>query len=69
MFQRELVCTAVAAHNVHESKQAGKVQEGGTTSIVGFGEVTSYVKKVGRDEDGLGCWSWILFEGLEGHNT
>jgi hypothetical protein len=46
IFQQEVACTAVAAHNVHESKQAGKVQEGGT-GIVGFGEVTSYVKKVG----------------------
>ena len=30
MFQREIACTAVAAHNVHEWQQAGRVQEGRT---------------------------------------
>jgi len=53
MFQRELACTAVSAHNIHESKHAGRVQEGGTGSIC-FGDITGYMKKVGRDEEGLG---------------
>jgi hypothetical protein len=68
MFQQELACTAVFAHNVHESNHAGRVQEGGTGTIC-FGDITGYVKKVGRDEDGLGQWSWILLGGVAGHNT
>jgi hypothetical protein len=68
MFQRELACTAVAAHNVHESRNAGKVQEGGTGGIC-FGDATGYIRKVGRDEEGLGRWSWILLGGAEGHKT
>jgi hypothetical protein len=66
MFQQELACTAIAAHNVHEGKQAGRVQEGGMGSIC-FGEATGYIKKVGRDEEGLGCWCWILLGGTDGH--
>ncbi len=68
MFQRELVCTAVAAHNAHKDKHVGRVQEGGTGSIC-FGDATGYVKKVGRNEEGLGQWSWVLLGGAEGHNT
>ena len=37
VFQQELASTAVGAHNVHEAKIAGRVQEGGTGSIC-FGE-------------------------------
>ncbi len=43
MFQREIACTAVAAHNVHEWKQAGRVQEGGTGAIC-FGEAVGGVR-------------------------
>ncbi len=68
MFQREIACTAIAAHNVHEWQQAGRVQEGGTGAIC-FGDATGYIRKVGKDEEGLGCWSWILFGGSDGHTT
>jgi hypothetical protein len=68
MFQRELACTAVAAHNTHESRSAGRVQEGGTGGIC-FGDATGYVRSVGRDEEGLGRWCWILLGGSEGHKT
>ncbi len=51
MFQREIACTAITAHNVHERQQAGRVQEGGTGAIC-FG-----IRKVGKDEEGLGRWS------------
>ncbi len=68
MFQQELVCTAVSENNVHENKHTGRVQEGGTGTIC-FGDITGYVKKVGRDEDGLGQWSWILLVGTAGHTT
>ncbi len=46
MFQRELACTAISAHNIHEAKFAGQTQEGGT-GIIFFGEVTGYIKKTG----------------------
>ena len=42
MFQREIACTVIAAHNVHEWQQAGGVQEGGTGAICfGMQQVTS----------------------------
>ena len=63
MFQRELACTAVGAHNVHEAKIAGRVQEGGTGSIC-FGETVGYVRKTGKDEEGLGRWCWIYLAGI-----
>ena len=68
MFQREIACTAVAAHNIHKWQQAGRVQEGGTCAIC-FGEATGFVRKVGKDKEGLGRWSWILFGGSDGHTT
>jgi hypothetical protein len=68
MFQRELACTAVLAHNIHESNHTGRVQEGGTGSIC-FGDITGYVKKVGQDEEGLGQWCWMFLGGAAGHNT
>ncbi len=68
MFQQELACTAVSLHNVHKDKHTGRVQEGGTGAIC-FGECMGYIKKVGRDEAGLGRWSWILMGGTNGHNT
>jgi hypothetical protein len=67
MFQQKLAFTAISAHNVHEGKYAGRVQEGDTGTIC-FGEGTGYVKKVGRDKEGLGQWCWILLGGTEGHN-
>ncbi len=33
LFQREIACTAVAAHNIHEGQYAGQVQEGGTGAV------------------------------------
>jgi len=68
MFQRELACVAVGAHNVHEAKIAGRVQEGGTGSIC-FGEAVGYVQKTGKDDEGLGRWSWLLLSGSNGHKT
>ena len=68
MFQRELACTAVGAHNVHKAKIAGKVQEGGTGSIC-FGESVGYIRKTGEDDKGLGRWSWILLGGNNKHQT
>jgi hypothetical protein len=68
MFQWEIACTAVASYNTHKGKHAARVQEGGTGAVC-FGDATGYIKKVGKGEVGLGCWSWILFGELDGHNT
>ena len=68
MFQRQIACAAIAAHNVHEGQQAGRVQEGGTGAVC-FGDVTGYIQKMGKDEEGLGRWSWILLGGSDGHMT
>jgi hypothetical protein len=68
MFQREIACTAVAAHNIHERKHMGRVQEG-RTGTISFGDATGYIRKVGKDEEGLGHWSWILFGGSNDHKT
>jgi hypothetical protein len=68
MFEQELACTAISAHNTQEDKHAGQVQEGGT-GIICFGECTGYIKKVGRGKAVLGRWSWSLMGGTNGHNT
>ncbi len=66
MFQWELAFTAVLAHNVHEDKHTGWVQEEGT-DIICFGVCMGYIKKVQRDEAELGSWSWILMGGTNRH--
>ncbi len=68
MFQREIACAAVAAHNVHKWQQAGRVQEGGTGAIC-FRVATGFIRKVGKDKEGLGRWSWIFLGGSDGHTT
>ncbi len=68
MFQWEIACTAVAAHNTHERQHAGQVQEGRTGAVC-FRDAMEYIKKVGKDEEGRRHWCWILFGGLDGHNT
>ncbi len=44
------------------------MQEGRTGAIC-FGDATGYIWKVGKDKEGLGRWSWILFGGSDGHTT
>ncbi len=68
MFQQELACTAVLAHNVHEAKFAGRVQEGGTGTIC-FGDLVGYIKKTGWDSEGLSRWCWVLLGSTNRHNT
>ncbi len=68
MFQRKIVCTAVSAHNVHKARYTGRMQEGGTGTIC-FGKATGYITKTGRDEEGLGRWSWVKPSGANGHST
>ncbi len=59
---------AVLAHNVHKAKCAGRVQEGGTGTIC-FGDLVRYIKKMERDNEGLGGWCLVLLGGNNGHNT
>ncbi len=40
MFQLEIACTPVAAHNTHEGQHARQVKEGGTGAVC-FGDATS----------------------------
>ncbi len=68
MFQQEISCVAVSAHNVHEVKYAGRVQEGGTGMIC-FGESMGYITKTEQDEEGLERWSWVRVSGTNGHVT
>jgi hypothetical protein len=68
MFQQELACTAVSGHNVHKATIAGMVQEGGMGAIC-YGKSVGYIKKTGRDKEGLGRWCWILLGGNNGHQT
>jgi hypothetical protein len=44
------------------------VHEGGTGAIC-FGETVGYIKKTGKDKEGLGRWCWILLGGNNGHQT
>jgi hypothetical protein len=44
------------------------VQEGGTGAIC-FGETVGYIKKTGKDKEGLDRWCWILLGGNNGHQT
>jgi hypothetical protein len=62
MFQQELACAAISAHNVHKAKFAGRVQEGDTGTIC-FGKCTGYIKITGHEDESLGRWNWILIGG------
>ena len=53
-----------AAHNVHH--KVNHQQWGGTFAAT-FGELATRVSEMGKDETGLGCWSWTLCKGLNGH--
>jgi hypothetical protein len=60
---------SVVAHNVHEGKKVGRIQEGGT-GILMFGPLTEYLDmpNSGTDESGLGRWSTMTVKG-EGVQT
>ena len=52
-----------AAHNVHHKVNC---QQWGGTFAATFGELATQVSEMGKDETGLGCWSWMLCNGLNG---
>ena len=53
-----------AAHNVHH--KVNHQQWGGTFAAT-FGELATRVSEMGKDETGLGRWSWMLCKGHDGH--
>ena len=53
---------------MHKAKCTGRVQEGGTGTIC-FRESVGYIKKMGRDDKGLGWWCWVFLGKNIGHNT
>ena len=53
-----------AAHNIHH--KVNHQQWGGTFTAT-FGELATWVSEMGKDETGLGRWSWMLCKGLDGH--
>jgi hypothetical protein len=55
---------SVVAHNVHEGRNVGRTQEGGTGILV-FGQLTEHldIPNSGMDESGLGRWSMMVIKG------
>ena len=53
-------------YNKHETKNIGKLQRGGTATVL-QGRFSKFVKKTGKsqglDHTGLGRWSWYTMEG------
>ena len=67
---RESDIRSVAAHNKHEGKECGHVQEGGTTMVL-FGTLIEQFEfeESGKDESGLGRWVVMTFRGGNGLKT
>ena len=61
---------SVAAHNRHEGKESGRVQEGGTAMLL-FGELIEQFdfEDSGRDKSGLGRWVIMTLRGENGLTT
>ena len=58
---------SVAAHNKHEGKEVGRVQEGGTAMMLYGPLIEQYdMDRSGRDETGLGRWVFMTFVGEGG---
>ena len=59
---------AVAAHNAHEN--VGRTQEGGT-ALIAYGDLVEYLDtdNSGKDETGLGRWTYMRFAGADGKST
>jgi hypothetical protein len=55
---------SVVAHNIHEGRNVGRTQEGGT-GILMFGQLTEHLDmpNSGKDESGLGRWSMMVIKG------
>ena len=61
-------CRSVDSHNKLEPNKSGNKQRGGTSTLL-RDQLSTYVKKTGKDHTGLGRWSWYLIEGATNHFT
>ena len=61
---------AVSAHNTHEGKEFGRIQEGGTAMVL-FGQLVEQYdfEASGREDSGLGRWVVMVFRGSNGITT
>lgn len=66
----EMEVRAVAAHNAHNIREAGRVQEGGTAMLLYGQLIEQYdMEESGRDSLGLGRWVVMVFRGANGLTT
>ena len=63
-FRSETALRTVASFNTH--KNLGRKQQCGTFALA-CGQLASTVRRVGMDDTGLGQWSWMCFQGRDGH--
>lgn len=60
----------MAAHNRHAAKESGRVQEGGTAMLLFGTLIDQYdAEESGRDDLGLGRWTYMVFRGGDGLTT
>lgn len=61
---------SVSAHNVHEGRQVGRTQEGGTAMLLYGSLIEQYNhEESGRDPSGLGRWVVMTLQGSNGIRT
>lgn len=61
---------SVAAHNTHEGREVGRVQEGGTALLCYGTLIEQYAHDLSRkDPTGLGRWVVLTFQGENGITT
>jgi hypothetical protein len=58
-------CHISASHNTWDSSNVDVKQIGGTLTLA-LNQLSYRVIKSGVDSSGLGCWSWIRFQGKQG---
>ena len=56
---------SVHSYNIHETENIGRKQRGGTATLL-RGELAGRVIDRGKDETGLGMWSWYRIRGEPG---
>jgi hypothetical protein len=64
LFHSENAISTVASNNTFENW--GRKKQGGTFGLA-FGQLASKVHDVGSSN--LGRWSWMLFQGWDGHKV
>ena len=59
---------SVQSYNRYETDNIGYTQRGGTATVL-RDELDGYFKDLGKDETGLGMWSWYRIQGVPGCRT